>query len=96
MPVQDTPCSEQEYQFAGVIPQNNGDYHLYELDWYTNNNTAVFSVDGMVTSKYSGANLVPKLGQLWLAAWFPNAWAGEPDFGTCTMSVDYVKFDPVS
>ena len=23
----DTPCSEQEYQFAGVIPQNNGAYH---------------------------------------------------------------------
>lgn len=22
-----TPCSEQEYQFAGVIPQNNGAYH---------------------------------------------------------------------
>jgi len=38
---------------------------------------------------------VPNLGQLWIAAWFPNAWAGEPSFGSCTMEVDYVQMTPV-
>lgn len=35
--------------------------------------------------------VVPDVGQLWLGLWFPNAWAGSPDFETCTMYVDYVR-----
>jgi hypothetical protein len=33
-------------------------------------------------------------GRLWLGAWFPNAWAGEPNFDEAQMEVDYFKFTP--
>lgn len=36
------------------------------------------------------SQVVPRAGRLWLGVWFPNAWAGSPEFDTCTARVDHV------
>ncbi len=33
-------------------------------------------------------------GRLWIGSWFPNKWAGDPNFDIAEMEVDYVKFTP--
>jgi len=33
-------------------------------------------------------------GRLWLGAWFPDGWAGDPNFNKSRMIVDWVKFTP--
>lgn len=70
--------------------QNDGDYHVYRIEWVSAAE-ARFYVDGKLFKTVDGAKLVPDFGHLYLAQWFPNAWAGSPTFDTCDMHVDYVK-----
>lgn len=67
----------------------------FQLNWFPSNSTVEYYVDGVQRAAISGAAKVPTLGNLWMAAWIPNAWAGSPDFDTCTMSIDYIRFTPV-
>ena len=32
-----------------------------------------------------------RAGRLWLGAWFPQGWAGEPDFDIAALEIDWVR-----
>lgn len=85
----DPPYESDNFVSVG-FEQNDGNYHVYSVDWVPGV-SAQFYVDGKAGTKVTGAKLVPDFGHLVLAAWFPNAWAGSPTFDTCQMMVDYVK-----
>ena len=67
-----SPCQEQAYHDVGA-PQNDGQYHVYALQWNTPNSTfagsLAFFVDGVLQTTMSGSSVVPTFGHLWLGAW---------------------------
>merc|ERR1712166_1216068 len=67
------------------------DYHTFRLDWDVHAHTAKYYIDGVHKSTLEGEAVVPNFGSLWLGAWFPNSWAGTPDFDTCQVLVRDVK-----
>ena len=80
-------------------PQDDGAFHTYRFDWHTGDAAGTvaprveFYFDGVPV--VTNATHVPtKAGRLWVGAWFPNGWAGTPDFDTSVFEVDYVKIIP--
>jgi hypothetical protein len=70
-------------------------FHVWRFDWHTDpsDRRVEFYLDGghLRTMR----NVIPfYAGRLWIGAWFPNGWAGEPNFAEAQMEVDYVKFTP--
>jgi len=53
--------------------------------------SASFYIDGSLQATMIGDQYVPDFGSLYMGLWFPNAWAGKPDFDTCEMRVASVK-----
>lgn len=44
---------------------------------------------------YTSKEYIPtNAGRLWLGLWFPNSWAGTPDFETSDFEIDSVKITP--
>ena len=80
-------------------PQDDGEFHTYRFDWHTGDKDGTitprveFYFDGVpVVTNYT---YIPyKAGRLWVGAWFPNGWAGTPDFDTDVFQVKYVKIIP--
>lgn len=85
----DPPYESDNFNNVGFA-QNDGKYHKYRVDWVPSV-SAKFYVDDVLHQTVTGAKLVPDFGHLILSTWFPNAWAGSPEFDTCTMSVDYIN-----
>ncbi len=74
-------------------PQNDGQWHTYRFDWHTNPKKVDFYVDG--TLKNTCTTNVPTIaGRFWVGVWFPNGWAGAPDFDRDAMLVDWVRITP--
>lgn len=74
---------------------NDGKYHVFGFDWYTNPSLVVYYIDGYITNV--SQNFVPDLEtRLWLGCWFPNnaGFVGDSFFETDYMYVDYVKYLP--
>ena len=74
---------------------NDNQFHTWRFDWHTDEFDR--RVDFYVDDKLFAANRdhVPfYAGRLWIGAWFPNNWAGEANFDTSQMEIDYVKFTP--
>mmetsp|Transcript_27992 Transcript_27992/g.59712 ORF Transcript_27992/g.59712 Transcript_27992/m.59712 type:complete len:624 (-) Transcript_27992:13-1884(-) len=70
-------------------------FHTWRFDWHTDpsDRRVEFYLDGEYLRTMR--NFIPfYAGRLWIGAWFPNAWAGEPNFAEAQMEVDYVKFTP--
>eukprot|EP00658_Telonema_sp_P-2_P083725 TRINITY_DN9140_c0_g1_i8.p1 TRINITY_DN9140_c0_g1~~TRINITY_DN9140_c0_g1_i8.p1 ORF type:complete len:534 (-),score=105.55 TRINITY_DN9140_c0_g1_i8:160-1761(-) len=80
-----TICEEHDYTDTGIDLSQG--YHQYKIDWDSGARSVKFYVDGHLTSSMSGDGVVPDYGSLWLGTWFPNAWAGTPDFDTCQVMV---------
>ena len=79
------------------VNQADGNFHKYRFDWHTgdeNEEARVdFYFDDVLT--YTSKEYIPtNEGRLWLGLWFPNAWAGVPNFETSTFEIDYVKITP--
>ena len=80
-------------------PQDDGAFHVYRFDWHTGDKAGTiaprveFYFDGVpvVTNL---THIPTKAGRFWVGAWFPNGWAGTPDFDTSAFEVDYVKITP--
>ncbi len=74
---------------------NDGEFHNYRFDWHTDESDrrVEFFVDGKLLS-INRENVPYFAGRLWVGAWFPNSWAGVPNFDVSQMVVDYVKFTP--
>ena len=78
-------------------PQDDGQFHTYRFDWHTGGNGETARVDFYVDGVLEGTNFehIPtKKSRLWIAAWFPDGWAGTPDFDTDTLEVDWVRITP--
>ena len=79
------------------VNQADGNFHKYRFDWHTgdeNEEARVdFYFDDVLT--YTSKEYIPtNEGRLWLGLWFPNAWAGVPNFETSAFEIDYVKITP--
>ena len=79
--------------------QDDGEFHVYRFDWHTGDRAGTirprveFYFDGVpVVTNYT--HVPTKAGRLWVGAWFPNGWAGTPDFDTSVFEVDYVRIVP--
>jgi len=74
---------------------NDGQFHTWRFDWHTDESDrrVEFYVDGKLVS-INRKNVPFYAGRLWIGAWFPNSWAGIPNFDVSQMEVDYVKFTP--
>ena len=79
------------------VNQADGKFHKYRFDWHTGGDgeeaRAEFYFDDVLT--YTSTEYIPtNEGRLWLGLWFPNGWAGTPDFVTSAFEIDYVKITP--
>lgn len=77
--------------------QNDGQFHTYRFDWHTGSATETrrveFYVDGLL--QHTSYTHVPThAGRLWIGVWFPRSWAGNPDFETEYLEVDWVRITP--
>ena len=88
---------ENEYDANYLNSGDNADglFHDYKFIWHTGGNGETprveFYRDGLYL--FTETDYVPtKKGRLWLAVWFANGWAGDADFDTDTMAVDYFRF----
>ena len=83
--------------------QDDGNFHTYRFDWHTGGTDPVtgtnipkrvdFYFDGVLT-RTNTTHIPTKAGRLWVGAWFPNGWAGSPEFDTDVFTIDYVKITP--
>ena len=77
--------------------QNDGQFHTYRFDWHTGGKDekkrVEFYIDGKLVQTID--THVPDLPcRFWLGVWFPRDWAGQPDFDTERMEVDWVRITP--
>lgn len=74
---------------------NDGEWHVYGFDWYTNPKEVVYYLDGKVTA-VSNIFVPDMQSRLWLGCWFPvtSSFVGTANFETDNMYVDYVKYIP--
>lgn len=87
--VKETFSSPDEIYF------NDGKWHTFGFDWYTDPECVVYYVDGKI-SAISNVFVPNKQARLWVGCWFPvtSAFVGSADFETDNMYVDYVKYIP--
>ena len=80
---------------GGDVYLNDGQWHTFGFDWYTDPAMIVYSVDGVVTAVTT--SFVPTLlTRLWLGVWIPNnaGFVGSPNFETDYMQVDWFRYTP--
>lgn len=88
-----TTKSKATSKYDSHTINNDGNWHTYVIEWHTNPERIDYYIDDELTC--SSSSLVPWCaGRLWIGCWFPEAWAGEPDFETDYMLVDYVRYIP--
>ncbi|MDO9628861.1 MAG: glycoside hydrolase family 16 protein [Acholeplasmataceae bacterium] len=80
-------------QHVTDIVHNDGEWHTYKFEWHTNPARIDYYVDDILlhTSDYNIPNYA---GRLWIGHWFPDGWAGTPDFETDYMFVDWIRYTP--
>ncbi|MEQ1564637.1 MAG: glycoside hydrolase family 16 protein [Myxococcota bacterium] len=89
----------QEYRttFAPVGPQDDGAFHDYAIEWHTGSADQAPRVEWFVDGDSVAVEreVVPThTGRLWLGAWFPDGWAGEPAFAESELLVEHVRYTP--
>ncbi len=78
-----------------VVDLNDGEYHVFGFDWYTNPTCVVYYIDGVITRISSSKTFCPTMtGRLWIGNWFPESFVGTANFETDYMLVDYVSYIP--
>lgn len=74
---------------------NDGRWHTFGFDWYTDPEKVVYFIDDKVTAVADF--FVPyKASRLWVGNWFPvsSSFVGSADFETDQMQVDYIQYIP--
>lgn len=80
---------------SSPVALNDGEWHTFGFDWYTNPEKVVYYIDGVVTA--ISDTFVPYVqARLWLGVWFPNnaGFVGNAYFQSDAMYVDYVSYIP--
>ena len=78
-----------------TINLNDGRFHTFGFDWYTDPEVVIYYVDGKISAITDG--FVPTLqSRVWLGNWFPNnaGFVGLSKFETDYMMVDWFKYIP--
>lgn len=75
------------------IIHNDGEWHVYKFEWHTNPKRIDYYVDDILIHT-SYTNIPTYAGRLWIGNWFPDGWAGTPDFETDYTLVDYIRYTP--
>ena len=89
---QDTPLKNI---FDENVYLNDGSFHTFGFDWYTDPELIVYYVDNKICA--ISDSFVPNLeSKLWLGVWFPvsTTFVGTANFEKDIMEVDYVKYIP--
>lgn len=76
--------------------QDDGEFHLYRFDWHTGGEGITPSVSFYYDDELKElieTNIPNRLSKLWVGNWFPT-WAGEANFETDSMVVDWIKITP--
>lgn len=73
---------------------NDGEFHTYKFEWHTLPTPHIkYFIDGKHV--HTAYDKVPTMSaRFWIGVWFPNNWAGNPDFETDYLEVDYFKYVP--
>ena len=84
------PQHINEKVFDLGAPQNDGKFHVYRWDWYTNGEARVeFYLDGRLL--FTSTKNIPKSpAELWVGNW-PAFWSGNFKYDTQHLYVDWVK-----
>lgn len=97
--ITETFATSQDVNYSSLVEEetyfNDGEFHVFGFDWYTNPEMIVYHCDGIVTAVSNV--FIPNLqSRLWLGVWFPNnaGFVGESLFETDYMEVDWVKYLP--
>lgn len=76
-----------------TIAYNDGKWHTFGFDWYTDPAMVVYFVDGKISNV--STTFVPTLaGRLWVGVWFPNGFTGVAQFEKDYMFVDSIQYTP--
>ena len=78
-----------------VIHLNDGEFHTFGFDWYTNPEVIVYYVDGVIT-QVSDIFVPYLLTRIWVAIWISisDAFMGEPNFETDFLEIDWINYIP--
>lgn len=81
--------------FDSGVYLNDGKWHTFGFDWYTNPEAVIYSVDGKVCA-VSDIFVPSLLSRLWVGVWFPvsSSFVGTANFEQDYMFVDYIKYIP--
>ena len=88
--------SETNYRSKSMLTttlHNDGEWHTYRFDWYTSPAKIEWYIDNVLQHTET-TRVTEYAGQFWVGNWFPNGWAGNPNFETDYMFVDWVKITP--
>ena len=74
---------------------NDGNWHVYGFDWYTEPGKIIYYIDGKVCA--TTELFIPNLqSRLWVGVWFPvtSAFVGSAEFESDYMEIDYISYIP--
>lgn len=97
--IKTTQSYSQDIKMSDIVGEevyfNDGNWHTFGFDWYTDPEMIVYYVDGKVCA--TSDLFVPDLQtRLWVGVWFPVAtsFVGSADFESDYMEVDYIFYIP--
>lgn len=72
---------------------NDNEWHVFRFDWHTNPKRVDYYLDDVLISTQK--SYVPDhAGEFNIGNWFPDSWAGTPDFETDYTFVDWFRYTP--
>lgn len=88
----------------------DGEFHTYAYEWHAGGDGrdpyVAWFVDDVEVARYSGElfgqdNVPHRASRFWVGIWFPASayrdhvgWAGDPDFDTAFLDIDWVRITP--
>ncbi len=90
-----TWITENDYEkhFTKIDNLLDGNYHKFRFDWHTTPKKVEFYYDDKLVNICT-TNIPTIKGNINFGVWFPNKWAGNPNFKTSDMCVKYFKYTP--
>src|SRR5690554_5372384 len=73
--------------------QNDFEWRTYRFDWHTDPARIDYYIDDVLISTQQ-SYIPDHAGEFNIGNWFPDAWAGVPDFETDYTYVDWFKYTP--
>lgn len=88
--------TEQDYinnTHKSDFVHNDNEFHVYRFEWHTLPTPYIeYYIDDVLV--HTENTKVPTMSaRFWIGVWFPNNWAGNPDFETDYMIVDYFTYE---